>query len=496
MAILALDQGTTSSRALIFDNEGKIVCQHSKSITQHYPAPGLVEHDPFEILETELWCAEKCVLEYSGKIDAVGITNQRETVIAWDRETGFPVYNAIVWQCRRSAAICEELISAGHEDYIHKTTGLGVDAYFSGTKMKWILDNVEKARELAENGRLMFGTVDCWLIWNLTGNHYTDVTNASRTMLFDIEKLRWDEKLCDLLSIPLSSLPDVKDNCFDYGKIKKGDRIPKCLEGLNICASVGDQQGAMFGQQCTNIGDVKNTYGTGCFTLMNIGEKIRLADKLVTTVAWKIGDKTVYAAEGSVFNAGSSIQWLRDELKIINSAKECDIYAEKVSDSGGAVFVSAFTGLGAPYWDMYARGTLLGVTRGTSREHICRAVLEGIAFQVADLVNTMKKEFDCDISLLRVDGGACVSDIMMQFQADILRCAVDRPSCVESTALGAAYLAGLQAGIWTPEELKEKRISERVFEAAMPESKASALHNRWKRALETVSYFSKGELNV
>ena len=495
MAILALDQGTTSSRALIFDNDGNIVCQRSKSITQYYPSLGFVEHDPLEILDTELLCAAECVKEYGEKIDAVGITNQRETVIAWDKDTGTPIYNAIVWQCRRSAGICEELISGGHEDYIHKTTGLGVDAYFSGTKMKWILDNVPKAQELANEGRLLFGTVDCWLIWNLTKNHYTDVTNASRTMLFDIQKLKWDKKICDILKLPMSSLPQVKDNCFDFGEIRKGERIPDCLVGLRICASVGDPQGAMFGQQCTNIGDVKNTYGTGCFTLMNIGEKIRLANKLVTTIAWRIKGKTVYAAEGSDFNAGSSIQWLRDELKMINTAKECDIYAERVPDSGGVVFVSAFTGLGAPYWDMYARGALLGATRGTKREHICRAVLEGIAFQVADLVNTIKTEFDCDISRLMVDGGACVSDIMMQFQADILRCAVDRPRCVESTALGAAYLAGLQAGIWTPDEISKKRVSENVFEASMLERKAEELYKRWKRAVGAVSYFSNCELN-
>ncbi len=496
MAILALDQGTTSSRALIFDDRARIVCQHSKSIKQYYPAPGFVEHDPIEILDSELWCAGECVHEFKDKIDAVGITNQRETVVAWDRETGSPVYRAIVWQCRRSANICEELISSGHGEYIHSHMGLGIDAYFSATKMKWILDNVPKARELANKGRLLFGTVDCWLIWNLTGNHYTDVTNASRTMLFDIEKLEWDENICKLLSIPLSSLPKVMDNCCDYGTIRKADNIPECLTGLKICASIGDQQGAMFGQQCFAEGDVKNTYGTGCFTLMNIGEKIKLADKLVCTVAWKIGSRAVYAAEGSVFNAGSSIQWLRDELKIINTAKECDIYAGKVPDSGGVLFVSAFTGLGAPYWDMYARGMLLGLTRGTGREHICRAVLDGIAFQVADLVKTMEKEFSCEILRLKVDGGACVSDIMMQFESDILRCEVDRPRCVESTALGAAFLAGLYAGIWTFDELKNMRESEKVFVPSMPKDKADALYERWKNAIKTVSYFPKCELNI
>lgn len=491
MAILALDQGTTSSRAIIFDNSFSIVTQSSRQITQYYPKPGWVEHDAREILETTYQCAKECIQSGDLHIDAIGITNQRETVIAWNKITGEPIANAIVWQCRRTSEYCEELLSDDIAAYIKETTGLGVDAYFSATKMKWILDNVKGARELADEGNLLFGTVDSWLIWNLTGNHYTDITNASRTMLYDIKKQRWDERICQRLGIPTSTLATVTENCFDYGVVRSKDTIPCELWGIPVCSAVGDQQAAMFGQQCFNQGDVKNTYGTGCFTLMNIGSEFKLSERLLTTVAWKIGGKTVYAIEGSVFNAGSSIQWLRDELRIISSAPECDRLAESCKSSEGVVFVSAFTGLGAPHWDMYARGSFLGLTRGSGREVVCRAVLEGIAFQVYDLVHTMELETKCSVSTLRVDGGASVSDILMQFQADILRCSVDRPVCIESTALGAAYMAALKAGAFTEKELESKRVSQRVYNPEMPESDAVSEVEKWHRAVDAVRSFSK-----
>jgi len=496
MAILSLDQGTTSSRAVIFDNEGRILSMKQTPIKQYYPKPGWVEHDALEILQTEIECASRCVEEYGGEIEAVGITNQRETVILWDRETGDPVYRAIVWQCRRTAPMCDVLISEGFDRYIFEATGLTCDAYFSGTKIKWMLDNVPKARELADKGRLLCGTVDCWLIWNLTGNHYTDITNASRTMLFDIRTLDWNVTICDKLGIPMSILPKVKGNSDYFGEIVKSGRVPENLWGKKIYSSVGDQQAALFGQQCINVGDVKNTYGTGCFTLMNIGAELRYVKNLITTVAWKIGDETVYAIEGSVFNAGSSIQWLRDELHLINSARECDIYAEKVEDTGGAVFVSAFTGLGAPHWDMHARGMLLGVTRGTTREHVCRAVLEGIAFQVADLIKTIENGTGCDVSVLKVDGGASVSDVMLQFQSDILGCVTDRPLCVESTALGAAYFAALGAGIVDREGLVKLRKTDRSFTPSMSPNDAARKYNIWKNAIDSVRLFAQNSINV
>ena len=491
MKILALDQGTTSSRAVLFDENGFIVSQRSEPIKQIYPAPGWVEHDPAEILSSVLLCAERVVKQVKDEVSCIGITNQRETVIAWNKETGKPLCNALVWQCRRTAAFCESIIDSGFGDYIKSATGLSVDPYFSATKIKWIFDNVEGARELADQGKLLIGTVECWLIWNMTGNHYSDITNASRTMLYNINTLEWDKRICEKFGIPISCLPMVVDNCGDFGCVLQKENIPECLWGLKIRSAVGDQQGAMFGQQCFNVGDVKNTYGTGCFTLMNIGSKVRLADKLLTTVAYKIGDSICYAIEGSVFNAGSSIQWLRDELRMISSARECDLLAEKVNDTEGVAFVSAFTGLGAPYWDMYARGSLLGITRGTRPEHICRAVLEGIAYQVADLVFTMEKETSCDITVLKVDGGASVSDIMMQFQSDILSCKVDRPECVESTALGAAYLAGIAEGIWSLEGIADMRKCDRVFTPSVDKEIADKKMQFWHNAVDAVRHFAR-----
>ncbi len=491
MAVLAIDQGTTSSRAVLFDVNGVQIACESLPIKQYYPAPGWVEHDPMEILASVYKCAERVLCTQNDKVLCIGITNQRETIIAWDKRSGKPVCPAIVWQCRRTAPICEQLMKSGAQERVNAITGLNIDAYFSGTKIKWILENVKGARELANNGHLLVGTVESWLVWNMTGNHFTDVTNASRTMLLDINTLEWSEQMCELLDIPMGVLPKVVDNAYDFGCVKCDEDIPECLWNIPIRATVGDQQGALFGQQCFNVGDVKNTYGTGCFTLMNVGDKVKYANKLLSTVAFKISDKLNYAIEGSVFNGGSSIQWLRDELQIISSARECDTLAEKVKDSEGVLFVPAFTGLGAPYWDMYARGSFFGLTRGSKREHICRAVLDGIAYQVADLVSTMERETGCKISSLKVDGGASVSDIMMQFQADILMCAVDRPSYIESTALGAAYMAGIGQGIWSFEDISKKRICDKLFIPKMSQKEVDSRMARWRAAIECTSAFAE-----
>lgn len=453
--ILTLDQGTTSSRAIVFDSFGAICGMGQKEFTQIYPQPGYVEHDPAEIMETTLFAMRTAVAEAgitSADITAISITNQRETTVAWDRETGRPIYNAIVWQCRRTAPVCEELKAKGMEEYIRNTTGLIIDPYFSGTKMKWIMDNVPEASRLAEKGRLCFGTIDTWLIFSLTGGQsfVTDVTNASRTMLFDIHALKWDEKMLKELSVPPGSLPEVIASDDVAG-------VTNVLgEEISIAGIAGDQHAALFGQCCFESGMVKNTYGTGCFVLMNTGDKaIRSAHGLITTIGWKIGDKVTYALEGSAFNAGSAIQWLRDELKIIKSAPECDVLAETVENSGGVAFVPAFTGLGAPYWDMYARGALLGITRGTTRAHVCRAVLESIALESYDLVALMESETAMQIPELRVDGGASKSRFLMQYQSDILNVKVKRPACLETTALGSAMMAGLKFGVWDNlEELK------------------------------------------
>ena len=487
--IAALDQGTTSSRAILFHETGEIAARAQYPFRQIYPQPGWVEHDPMEI-----WASERRALaEITSHIDprqvaAIGITNQRETTILWDRRTGEPIHNAIVWQCRRTAPFCDELKARGLGEIIAEKTGLLIDAYFSASKIRWLLDNVPGARERAERGELCFGTVDSWLIWQLSGGavHVTDYSNASRTMLFNIHTLRWDEELCEIFGIPRSILPRPVGNSKVYGLVARDLPELEGLAGIPICGSIGDQPAALFGQGCFHPGEAKNTYGTGCFTLMNVGrEAVRSRAGLVTSVGWSIGGETSYALEGSVFNAGSTIQWLRDELKLIDSAPECDRLAESVPDSGGVVIVPAFTGLGAPYWDMYARGTILGLTRGSTRAHIARAVLDAIALQVTDLVRAMNADAPCPIPTLRVDGGASVSDILMQIQADLLGIPVDRPAQVETTAFGAAALAGLAAGVWKDTgELEKLRRSQHVFTPLRSGEDCGREYRRWQRAVE------------
>ncbi len=489
MYILAFDQGTTSSRSIIFDRAGNALAVAQLPLKQYYPKPGYVEHDPEEILSAQLETARACIEKLGKKPSCIGITNQRETVILWNRHTGKPVFPAIVWQCRRTADICERLKAEGHAPYIKSVTGLPIDAYFSGTKISWILENVSGVREAALRGDILCGTVDSWLIWNLTGKHMTDITNASRTMLFDIHKKCWDEKLCEILDIPMNILPEVAENCADFGTVRASDKIPTELVGIKVCASAGDQHAALFGQTCYTPGDVKNTYGTGCFTLMNTGDIPVRSQNLITTVGWSYNGKTVYALEGSVFNAGSAIQWLRDELKMISSSREADILAESVPDCGGVTCVPAFTGLGSPYWDMYARGSILGLTRGSSRAHICRAVLEGIAFQVYDLISEMEKDSGNKIKSLYVDGGASVSDFMMQFQSDILGIKVDRPANVETTALGAAMMAALGAGLISEGSLSSLRETEREFTPLISSEEREAHTNRWKKAVSTTQKY-------
>jgi glycerol kinase len=486
--VIALDQGTTSSRAVIFDQQGSIVSWAQYPFEQIYPQPGWVEHAPMDILNTQLHALE-AAFEKSGlsptDIAGIGITNQRETTIVWEKATGKPVCNAIVWQCRRTADISEALVRDGMTDYIRKTTGLLPDPYFSATKIKWILDTVPGARDRAERGELLFGTVDSWLIWNLTGQHVTDVSNASRTMLFDIHRLCWDETLCRRLGIPMQMLPRAVSNAEVFGHVVSGIPGLQRLEGIPVCGAAGDQQAALLGQGCIAPGQAKNTYGTGCFTLMNGGTTPPVSRSgLVTSVGWRIGNETTYALEGSVFNAGSSIQWLRDELGLISSSHECDVLAETVADTGGVYVVSAFTGLGAPWWDSYARGTIVGITRGTGKGHICRAVLEGIAYQVGDLLTAMERDVTRPMDVLRVDGGASVSDFMMQFQADILQKPIDRPYTVETTALGAAFLAGLSAGVWEKlEDIQGLRRTQRRFEPTMEPERAKTLLAGWHDAV-------------
>ena len=487
--IAALDQGTTSSRAILFNQAGEIAARAQYPFRQIYPQPGWVEHDPMEI-----WASERRALaEITSHIDprqvaAIGITNQRETTILWDRRTGEPIHNAIVWQCRRTAPFCDGLKAQGLGETIAEKTGLLIDAYFSASKIRWLLDNVPGARERVERGELCFGTVDSWLIWQLSGGavHVTDYSNASRTMLFNIHTLRWDEELCELFGIPMSILPRPVGNSEVYGLVARDLPELEGLAGIPICGSIGDQPAALFGQGCFHPGEAKNTYGTGCFTLMNVGrEAVRSRAGLVTSVGWSVGGETSYALEGSVFNAGSTIQWLRDELKLIDSAPECDRLAESVPDSGGVVIVPAFTGLGAPYWDMYARGTILGLTRGSTRAHIARAVLDAISLQVTDLVRAMNADAPCPITTLRVDGGASVSDILMQIQADLLGIPVDRPAQVETTAFGAAALAGLAAGVWKDTgELEKLRRSQHVFTPLRSGEDCGREYRRWQRAVE------------
>ena len=486
--VIALDQGTTSSRAILFDRTGAIVSQGQYPLPQHYPQPGWVEHDPMDILRTQLMALAEAYEKAAvppGDIAALGVTNQRETAVVWEKDTGRPVMNAIVWQCRRTAEECRRLEKSGIGDYVRQTTGLLLDAYFTGTKIAWILDHVPGARAQAERGVLLCGTVDSWLIWNLTGEHVSDYSNCSRTMLFDIDRLQWDETLCRALRVPMNILPRPVPNSQVYGKVKPGIRGIEALAGIPVAGAAGDQQAALFGQGCLAPGQAKNTYGTGCFTLMNTGEQsLRSENGLLTSVAWQLGGRTSYALEGSVFNAGSTIQWLRDELQLIGAAHETDLLAESVPDNGGVYLVSAFTGLGAPHWDMYARGAILGLTRGATKAHIARAALEGIAYQVADLVSTMEKDLQRPLDSLWVDGGASVSDFMMQFQADLLRCSIYRPAMVETTAAGAAYLAGLAVGLWdSPEEILGSRRLESVFAPRMPLEQAQEYRRQWHRAV-------------
>jgi glycerol kinase len=484
--VIALDQGTTSSRAIIYDKNAQPIGNSSKEFTQFYPQPGWVEHDAEEIFKTQLSVMQNVIIENGIKMDeiaAIGITNQRETVVLWDKETGKPVYNAIVWQCRRTAPLCEKLIEEGYEDIIREKTGLKIDAYFSGTKIKWILDNVPGLRERAERGEILAGTIDTWLIWKLSGGavHVTDVTNASRTMLYNIYSLEWDVELLKLLDIPLRILPEVKDSSCVFCTTE----ADICGFSVPIASAIGDQQSALFGQGCFKKGDAKNTYGTGCFMLMNTGSKPVVSKQLLTTIALGMKGEVQYALEGSVFIGGAVIKWLRDELELISSAPEIDRLAESVPDTNGAYLVPAFVGLGTPHWDMYARGIIVGLTRGVKKAHICRAALEGIAYQVKDVLETMVKDSETSINSLNVDGGACVSNIMMQFQADILNTKVHRPKNVETTALGAAYLAGLATGFWkSKEEIINQRETDKLFEPKMTEENRKILCDGWKKAVE------------
>ena len=490
--VLALDQGTTSSRAIVFDKKGNIVAKAQKEFDQIYPAAGWVEHDPMEILFSQFQAVTSVFASGGIKpedIAAIGITNQRETTIMWDRETGKPVYNAIVWQCRRTAELCEQIKADGMEEYIKDKTGLVIDAYFSGTKIKWILDNVPGARALAEADQLLFGTVETWLIWNLTGGrvHITDYSNASRTMLFDVDNLCWDEKMCEYLNIPMSILPEVKPSSMVYGKVAGGIIGLEDLEGIPIAGAIGDQPAALFGQACFEPGQAKNTYGTGCFLLMNIGDTMQVSNQgmLTTLSAGSRPGRPEYVMEGSVFVGGAVVQWLRDELGLISNAAESEFFATQVTDNGGVVVVPAFTGLGAPHWDMYARGAVFGLTRGAGRNHLVRAALESIAFQSRDVVDAMVADTGIDIRSLKVDGGASANNFLMQFQADILNREVVRPVIRETTALGAAYLAGLTCGIWeNTEQIRAQWTLERRFRPSMDREERTALLHRWHRGVE------------
>lgn len=491
--ILSFDQGTTSSRALTFDKNGKIVSIAQKEFKQYYPKASWVEHDAAEIWSTQLAVTTEVIAKSginTASIAAIGITNQRETAVVWDRKTGKPIYPAIVWQDRRTADYCDELKKKGHEDTIRKKTGLLLDAYFSASKITWILNNVKGAREKAESGRLAFGTVDSWLIWNLTKGelHITDVSNASRTMLYNINKLEWDTELLELFDIPGSMLPEVKSSAEIYGETHPdilGTRIP-------IAGIAGDQQAALFGQLCTMPGMVKNTYGTGCFMLMNIGDKPILSEnKLVTTIAWRVGDKVTYALEGSVFIGGAIVQWLRDGLGIIQSSSDVEKLAAKVKDTDGVYLVPAFAGLGAPHWNPYARGTIVGITRGTLAAHIARAALESIAFQNVDILHAMEADAKRSVSELRVDGGATANNLLMQFQADILQAKVVRPLVTETTAIGAAYLAGLAIGWWNSiDDIHNQWQIDKTFKPDRSFDAGTAIKN-WYMAVDTAKFQSK-----
>lgn len=484
--ILALDQGTSSSRAIVFDRKGTPVAVSQKEFTQYFPQPGWVEHNPMEIWSSQAAVIAEAIssIGINGKnLAAIGITNQRETTIVWDARTGAPVYNAIVWQDRRTSEYCDSLKDQGLTDFIRSKTGLIIDAYFSATKIRWILENVPGARSRAEAGELRFGTVDSWLVWMLTGGdvHVTDVSNASRTMLFNIHSLKWDEELLDLFGIPSSMMPQVKSSSEIYGHT----RTTLFAHKVPVAGIAGDQQAALFGQMCIEPGAVKNTYGTGCFLLMNSGTKPILSkNSLLTTIAWKIGDTVNYALEGSIFVAGSVVQWLRDGLGIINSSSEVETLAASVPDNGGVYFVPALTGLGAPYWDQYAKGCISGLTRGTTAAHIARAALEGIAFQTMDIVEAMKRDAGVDLKELKVDGGASRNNLLMQFQANVLSTNVIRPKVTETTALGAAYLAGLAVGYWESiEAVKQQWQEDVLFSPTISVDEAAALKDAWKEAV-------------
>ena len=484
--IMALDQGTTSSRCILFLKDGSIASMVQREFTQIFPKEGWVEHDPMTIWSTQIGVATEALLKIGASwndIYGIGITNQRETTVVWDKATGEPIYNAIVWQCRRTADYCEALSKNGAADMIKEKTGLLIDPYFSASKVAWILDNVDGAKERAERGELAFGTVDSWLIWKLTGGkvHATDYSNASRTMLYNIRDLKWDDELLSLFGIPSSMLPEVKPSSSIFGYTDKnlfGAELP-------IGGVAGDQQAALFGQCCFNAGELKNTYGTGAFLLMNTGEKLYMTDNgLLTTIAWGIGDKVYYALEGSVFACGAAIQWLRDGLKLIESAQDSEYYAKKVPDSGGVIVVPAFAGLGAPWWDPYARGMIIGLTRATGKYHIIRATLESMAYQTADVIDLMEKSTEIKVASLKVDGGASANELLMQFQADILGVDIERPKCVETTALGAAYLAGLSLGVYKSfDDIIKNRSTDVRFSPAESEKWRSQKIEEWRRAV-------------
>lgn len=494
--VMALDAGTTSNRCILFDRQGNIRSVAQKEFTQYFPKPGWVEHDADEIWSTQLGVAVEAMSKIGAEaadIAAIGITNQRETAVVWDRRTGEPVCHAIVWQCRRTAGFCDKLIADGLEDMIRRKTGLKIDAYFSATKIKWILDHVEGARAKAEKGELLFGTVETWLIWKLTKGkvHVTDYSNASRTMLFNINTLQWDEDILELLDIPASMLPEVKPSSCIYGESDAsyfGGSIP-------IGGAAGDQQSALFGQTCFRAGEAKNTYGTGCFLLMNTGEKPVFSDNgLLTTIAWGLDGKINYALEGSIFVAGAAIQWLRDEMRLIDSSEDSEYMANKVPDTNGCYVVPAFTGLGAPHWDPYARGTIVGITRGVSKYHIIRATLESLAYQVNDVLKAMEADSGITLSSLKVDGGASANDFLMQAQADISNAPVNRPKCVETTAMGAAYLAGLAVGYWkNKEEVLQNWAIDRIFTPGIPEEEREKKIRGWNRAVRYSYHWAKEE---
>jgi glycerol kinase len=482
--ILAIDQGTTSSRTVLFNLEGSIKGIAQQEFRQIFPQSGWVEHDPREILTTQLGTLQKVLQDYNvnpKEIAAIGITNQRETTVVWNKNTGEPIYNAIVWQDKRTASICEDLKKKGLEAHVKETTGLVIDSYFSGTKIKWILDNVPQAKEMASKGELAFGTIDTWLIYNMTGGkvHATDFTNASRTMLFDIKSLSWDKKMLEALSIPESMLPEVKPSAHHFGDYKIGST------SIPIAGVAGDQQAALFGQACFEPGMAKNTYGTGCFMLMNTGKKIQHSKNgLITTIAWGLNNEVEYALEGSVFIAGAAVQWLRDSLHLIDQSKDSEYFAAKALGSNDVYVVPAFAGLGAPYWDMYARGAIFGLTRDTGKDHIIKATLESLAYQTKDILNAMQEDSGIKLATLKVDGGACANNILMQFQSDILGSQVERPEVIESTAMGAAYFAGIQVGLWKKEDIIRNRKIQKCFKPEMEESVRVNLYKGWQKAVQ------------